>query len=251
MSRTDTRGKPRGKRLFAAGLVSAAILAAVVSRARWLDFGFLLDDTPAGSAPTPCIESPAPVADAFPWSGVVSLVDQQGRALTWAVCRVEGEVRITGVHPHWEVEHRAKSDGTPLLTVHKRGGATTRITWTAEGAQVERTNASGERSIVTIQEKGLWDSDTLGARLAGMAWSEGVKVHLKIIDVDLSDGTTYPLVAEYAGQERCGEVPCLRVHVALDDFRRVFAPSFEHHYALGAGAEYLQYDGDGIHFTAR
>lgn len=251
MSRPDTRAKPRGRRLFAAGLVSAAILAAVVSRARWLDFGFLLDDTPPGSAPEPCLEPPAPVPDAFPWSGVVTLVDQHDRALTWAVCRVDGEVRITAVHPHWEVEHRAKSDGTPLLTVHRQGGVTTRITWTEEGAQVERTNVNNERSVVTIQEKGLWDGDTLGVRLAGMSWSDGVKVHLRLIDVDLGDGTTYPMVAEYAGQERCGDFPCVHVHVALGDFRRTFAPSFDYRYALEAGAKCLQYDGDGLRFTAR
>ena len=248
MSRPDTA---RGRRLFAVGLVSAAILAAVVSRARWLDFGFLLDDTPPASVPPTCLESAAPVADAFPWSGVVTLRDQQDRALTWAVCRVDGEVRITGTHPHWEVEHRAKIDGTPLLTVHRRGGVTTRITWTSEGAQIERTNVNGERSLVTIQEKALWDGDTLAARLAGITWSDGGQVHLRVIDVDLSDGTTYPMVAEYAGQERCGDVPCLRVHVALDDFRRMFAPSFEYRYALGPGAKLLQCEGAGLRFTAR
>ena len=251
MLKTDTRGKPRGRRLFAAGLVSAAVLAAVVSRARWLDFGFLLDELPPGSAPLPCIESSAPIADAFPWSGVVTLVDQHDRALTWAVCRVDAEVRITAVHPHWEVEHRAKPDGTPLLTVHRRGGVTTRITWTEEGAQVERTNLNNERSLVTILEKDLWDGDTLGARLAGITWTDGVKVHLRVIDVDLADGTTYPLVAEYVGHERCGDLPCVHVHVALADFRRLFAPSFDYRFAPRPTAKCLQYDGDGLRFTAR
>jgi len=167
------------------------------------------------------------------------------------VCRVDGEVRITGTHPRWEVEHRAKADGTPLLTVHKRNGITTRITYSPDGALVERTNPLGERSAVSIREKGLWDEDTLDARLAGLRWSDGQKVHLRIIDVDLGDGTTYPLVAEFLGREFCAEVPCLHVRVSLDDFRRLFAPTFDYHYGTGAGAKYLRYDGDGLTFTAR
>ena len=189
-------------------------------------------------------------ADAFPWEGATTLTDPKGQTLTWTVTRVDGEVRITGVHPKWQVEHRAKPDGTPLSTVKKAGGNTTKVTYSAEGAQVERIDAKGKTSSVIIKEKGLWDGDSLDARLAGIAWIAGKKVRMKVVDVDGADGTVYPLVAEYVGEEKCGAAACHHVHLALDDFRRMFAPSFEFRYSTGAGAKYLQHDGDGMTFKS-
>lgn len=194
-----------------------------------------------------CLSSFA-FADAFPWEGVTTLTDAKGQTLVWTVSRVDGEVRISGVHPKWQVEHRAKPDGTPLTTVKKLGGNTTKVTYSAEGAQVERTDAKGKTSSVTIKEKNLWDGDTLDARLAGLTWSAGKKARMKVVDVDTADGAFYPMVAEYVGEEKCGAVPCHRVHLALDDFRRLFAPSFEYRFSTAAGAKYLQHDGDGLVF---
>ena len=190
-------------------------------------------------------------ADAFPWDGATTLTDKKGQTLVWTVQRVDGEVRITGVHPKWKVEHRAKPDGTPLSTVKTANGNTTRVTYSAEGAELERTDDKGRTSKATIKEKGLWDGDTLDVRLAGLSWSTGKKARMKIVDVDAADGTLYPMIAEYVGEEKCGEAPCHRVHLALDDFRRLFAPTFEYRYSTGAGAKYLQHDGDGLVFTAR
>ena len=235
-------------------MVALIIVAAGTSRVRWLDLGLLLGTTRTPPAPPrvpECTDAVAFEADAFPWGGPVTLTDDGGRALTWTVCRVDGEVHISGTHPRWEVEHHARPDGTPLTTVHRRNGITTRISYSAEGAQVERTNAMGERSTVTIAEKGLWDGDSLDARLAGITWSNGKKVRMKIVDVDLSDGSVYPMVAEYVGQERCRGVPCHHVLLALDDFRRLIAPTFHYYYAVDGGAKYLQYDGDGLTFVAR
>lgn len=190
-------------------------------------------------------------ADAFPWDGVTTLTDPQGATLTWTVVRSAGEVKISGAHPKWKVEHRAKPDGTPLTTVKSSGGNTTRVTYTAEGAQVQRTDARGQVSQVTIKEKGLWDGDTLDVRLAGLSWSAGKKARFKIVDVDLADGSVYPMVAEYVGEEKCSGAPCHHVHLALDDLRRLFAPSFEYRYATAAGSKYLQHDGDGRTFFGR
>lgn len=190
-------------------------------------------------------------AEVFPWEGATVLTDKKGQTLSWTVTRVEGEVRITGVHPKWVVEHRSKPDGTPLSTVKKAGGNTTSVTYSADGALVERTDASGKLSKTTIKENGLWDGDTLDVRLAGIAWSKGKKVEMRIVDVDSADGTVYPMVAEYVGEEKCGEAACNRVHLALNDLRRMFAPSFEYRYATAPGAKYLQHDGDGLSFTAR
>lgn len=74
---------------------------------------------------------------------------------------------------------------------------------------------------------------------------------MKIVDVDAADGSIVPMVAEYVGPEKVGEAPCHHVHLALDDWRRPFAPSYEYRYATAAGAKYLQHDGDGLTFTAR
>lgn len=190
-------------------------------------------------------------ADAFPWEGPVTLTTTKGEQLVWTVTRADGEVRITGSHPKWKVEHRAKPDGTPIATVRIANGQTTRVRYSAEGAEVERVDAKGNRSITSIKEAGLWDGDTLDARLAGMPWAKGKKVRMKVVDVDQSIGEVYPMVAEYVGAEQCGGTPCHRVHLALDDFRRLFAPTFEYRYAREAGAKYLQFEGDGMTFVAR
>lgn len=198
-----------------------------------------------------CVASLAWGADAFPWDGAVTLTDAKGQALTWTVRRVDGEVLISGKHPRWEVEHRAKPDGTPLVTVRRAGGLTTRVTYTATGADVERTDAKGVKTTVHITEKGLWDGDTLDARLPGLTWGKGRTARMRVVDVDKADGTVYPMVAEYAGEERCGELACHHVHLALDDFRRVFAPSYDYRFATTPGAKYLRFDGDGLTFVGR
>ncbi len=188
--------------------------------------------------------------DAFRWSGASTLTDKKGQELTWTVARVDGEVHITGAHPKWHVEHHARPDGTPLSTVKKAGGITTRVTYSSTGAVVERTDASGKTSLVTVNEKNLWDGDTLDARLAGIAWTAGQKLKLRIVAIDEADGSTYPMVAEYVGAETCSGTPCHHVRLALDDFRRLFAPTFDYRFATSAGAKYLRHDGDGMTFVA-
>ena len=190
-------------------------------------------------------------ADVFPWEGATTLTDAKGQTLVWTVTRVDGEVHITGVHPKWQVEHRAKPDGTPLFTLKKVNGNTTRVTYSAEGAELEQTDAKGKTKRSSIKEKNLMDGDSLDVRLAGQSWNSGKKVRMRIVDLEAADGTTYPMVAEYVGPEKCGLAPCHRVHLALDDFRRLFAPTFEYRYSTAAGARYLQHDGDGLTFSVR
>lgn len=191
------------------------------------------------------------LADAFPWDGSTTLTDAKGQTLVWTVTRVDGEVHITGVHPKWQVHHRAKPDGAPLFTEKKANGNTTRVTYSAEGAELEQTDAHGKTKHATLKEKNLWDGDSLDVRLAGQTWSFGKKVRMRIVDIDAADGSSYPMVAEYVGEEKCGPAPCHRVHLALDDFRRLFAPTFEYRYSTAAGARYLQHDGDGLTFSVR
>jgi YD repeat-containing protein len=191
----------------------------------------------------PATPPPTPGADAFPWEGTTTLTSPDGQTLTWTVEREDGEVRIKGVHPKWHVEHRAKPDGTPLSTVKQLNGNTIRVTYSGDGASVERTDATGKTSHITLKVEGLWDADTLAVRLAGLRWTAGKKVRMKILDVDLADGTVYPMVAEDLG-EGC-------VHLEVDDFRRLLAPSFEHCYAPGVGAKYLRARSGGDTFSAR
>ncbi len=227
--------------------VSAAIAlsaAAVVLGVAWLPAR-----APAPSPLTLPAARGEPV-DAFPWVGETVLEDDAGQRLSWTVDRVEGEVHIKGLHPNWRVEHRARVDGTPLFTVKQSRGMTTRVTWLAEGARVERTDASGKKSNVTIHEVGLWDGSTLDARLAGVSWGPGKQLRLRIADLDLADGTVYPMIAEYVRQERCANDPCHRVLLALDDFRRLVSPTFESFYSTAPGAKFLRYDGEGFSFRA-
>ena len=190
-------------------------------------------------------------ADVFPWEGSVTLENATNQQLTWTVKRTDGGVVITGSHPKWKVEHHAKPDGTPVSTVRRANGVTVTIRYTDEGAELERVDARGQRSITSVRETGLWDSDTVDARLAGVPWAKGKKVRLKVLDVEKADGTAYPMVAEYAGEQTCGTTPCHRVHLALDDFRRLFAPTFEYRYGTGPGAPFLHFEGDGQTFTVR
>lgn len=198
-----------------------------------------------------CLATASLAADAFPWEGTVTLASPKGHQLTWTVKRVDGEVHITGAHPSWQVEHRARPDGTPLATVRRAKGVTTRVTYTPTGAQVEQTDAKGKTSAVTITEAGLWDGDTLDARLAGLDWSAKKPARMKIVDVEKADGTVYPMRADALGQDTCAGQPCHRVKLGLDDFRRAFAPTFEYRFSAAPGAAYLQHDGDGFSFLAR
>lgn len=189
-------------------------------------------------------------ADAFPWDGTVTLATKKGQQLTWTVKRVNGEVHVTGTHPAWQVDHRARPDGTPLSTVRRAKGTTTTVTYSATGARVEQSDAKGKATSVTISEPGLWDGDTLDARLAGLTWGEGKKVSFKIVDVEKADGTVYPMRADYEGLARCGAEACHHVRLGLGDFRRAFGPKYDYRFATAPGARYLQHDGDDLTFTA-
>ncbi|MBL8936165.1 MAG: hypothetical protein JNM69_16540 [Archangium sp.] len=200
---------------------------------------------------TCCLASLAWSAEAFPWNGSTTLTTDVGQTLTWTVTRVEGEVHITGKHPRWSVDHVAKPDGTPLRTVRHAAGAVTRVTYSSDGAVVERVEANGTKRSVTITKKGLWDGDTLDVRLAGIPWRDGKKLRVSVIDVEKADGTVYPLVAVGQGEDRCNRIPCQRVHVELDDLRSLFAPSYEYRFAMTPDARFLGFEGDGFTFAAR
>lgn len=181
---------------------------------------------------------------------MTTLTTDAGQTLTWKVTRFEGEVHVEGRHPKWSVDHVAKPDGTPLRTVRKAGGAVTRVTYSSDGAVVERVEANGKTRSVTIAKKGLWDGDTLDARLAGIPWHDGKKLRLSVIDVEKADGTVYPLVAVGQGEDRCNRLPCQRVRVELDDLRSMFAPSYEYRFAMTPDARFLGFEGDGFTFSA-
>lgn len=198
-----------------------------------------------------CLASLAWSAEAFPWNGSTTLTTDAGQTLTWVVSRTDDEVHISGTHPRWSVEHVAKPDGTPLRTVRTAGGAVTRVTYSSAGAVVERVEANGTKRSVTITKKGLWDGDTLDARLAGIPWREGKTLRLSVIDVEKADGTVYPLVAVGKGEDRCHRVACQRVRVELDDLRSLFAPSYEYRFATTGDARFLAFEGDGFSFAAR
>jgi hypothetical protein len=194
---------------------------------------------------------PAFAAEAFPWTGTEKLSTDKGETLSWTVEHKDGEVVITGTHPKWAVEHRARPDGTPLTTTRRSGKTSSKVTFAADGARYEHTGKDGKTVVTQVAVRGLWDSDTLDARLAGINWAEGRKVKFSAIDTDSDDATVYPLVAEYVGLEKCAAGPCHHVRVSLDDLRRYFAPTWDFRYGTSAAAPYLQNDSDGNTFTAR
>ena len=67
--------------------------------------------------------SPALAGEAFPWTGTEKLTTAKGQTLSWTAARTGAEVVITGTHPKWTVEHRARIDGTPLTTTRRTGQA--------------------------------------------------------------------------------------------------------------------------------
>src|SRR5205085_10255353 len=131
----------------------------------------------------------------------------------------------------------ARARGTPISTVKKSaGGKTARITYREGGADY---TAPGASKPVAVKEDGLWDAESLDARLAGIVWSKGKLVRFKIIDVDSDDGAVYPMIAEGLGEEQCGERRCTAVKLTLDGWRRPFGPTVLFRYGVGGSAEYL------------
>ena len=193
-------------------------------------------------------------ADAYPWDGATTLATTDGKKMVWTVKREDGAVLITGTHPNWSVEHRAKPDATPISTTKKRDGKTTKVTYTATGADLERSDAQGNVSKLSVKQSNLWDTDSLDARLAGIAWTKGKKVRFHIIDIDAGDGSTYPMVVEYVEEATCGSkeapVKCHHVKLSVDDFRGLFAPTFHYWYGAEAGEQDRRHDGDGFSFSA-
>lgn len=193
-------------------------------------------------------EVPAP--DVFPWTGSLHLKDARGAALTWTVKRQEGEVLVTVEHPLWVTTHRARPDGTPLFTLHKRNGFTRRVRYAPDGLTVENTDELGRRSSCSAREKDLVDGFSLAARLAGRRWRPGAPWRFKLVDIDDAACPVYPMVVEYVAEEACGAGRCHHLRLALDDWRRLFAPQYEYRFSTAPGARFLRYVGDGYDFNA-
>lgn len=185
--------------------------------------------------------------DAFPWGGAQTLHDKSGASLEWTVKRVDGVVLVEGRHAKWTVDHRARPDGSPVETVKITAGRRTHVVFSVGSATFTYREGAEPKTIRAVN---LWDGDSLDARLAGIAWAPGTKVHFRVIDTDSEGGDVYPMVAEYIGQETCGTGPCHHVKVSLDDWRSVFGPSWHFKYAADPGARYLETKNDGERFVA-
>lgn len=184
----------------------------------------------------------AAAPDAFPWTRTQTLKGADGTSLAWSVTRADERVVIEGTHSKWSVVHVAKADGTPVSTVKKSNGKTARITYRAAGAEFL---PAGGTTPVKVDEPGLWDAESLDARLAGVAWSKGTQVRFKILDVDSSDGSVYPMIAEGLGVEQCGERRCQVVKLTLDGWRRPWGPTILFRYGADDSRAYLSTVNDG------
>jgi hypothetical protein len=190
----------------------------------------------------------AAAPDAFPWNTPQKLEGADGTSLTWSIARSEERVVIEGTHTKWSVVHEAKADGTPLSTVKRANGKSARITYRANGAEFLPAGAS---TPLQIDEPGLWDAETLDARFAGIAWSKGRQVRFKILDVDSSDGSVYPMIAEGLGVEQCGAQRCQVVKLTLDGWRRPWGPTLLFRYSAEPPHAYLASVNDGKELKAR
>lgn len=186
-------------------------------------------------------------ADAFPWSGTQQLKADDGTQLSWTVSRSDGQVTIEGQHSEWSVVHVARADGTPVSTVKKAKGKTMRVAYREGGADF--TPAGGK--TLKVEEAGLWDAESLDARLAGIAWKPGKTVKFKILDVDSDDGSVYPMIAEGLGDEQCGARKCQAVKLTLDGWRRPWGPTIIFRYGADASAAYLATVNGGKELKAR
>jgi hypothetical protein len=190
----------------------------------------------------------AAAPDAFPWNGAQTLKADDGTSLTWTVTRTQGEVLIEGTHSRWSVVHVAKLDGTPVSTVKTSNGKTARIAYREGGADF---TPPGGKAVLKIDANGLWDSESLDARLAGIRWSKGKQLRFNVLDVDSSDGSVYPMLAEGLGPEQCGGRACQGVKLTLDGWRRPFGPTIIFRYGTDEAAAYLATVNDGKELTSR
>jgi hypothetical protein len=195
-----------------------------------------------------CCAASAHAGQPFPWEGEQKLEGKTG-ALVWTVKKSEGETIIAGKHPQWSVTHRCAPDGTPRETVKTIGARTTRLLWTKDGVEYTFDTAA-KKPAKKIAEKGLWDGDTLDARLAGIAWNKGKKVEFRIVDTEKDAGDVVPMSAEFDGDATCSAGPCVQVKMKYTGFGAVFVAPWLYRYGKGAGAPYQQYEHEKEKFTA-
>lgn len=191
----------------------------------------------------------AEASEPFAWTQEQRL-EGKGGALVWQVKRGADETVIEGRHPKWSVVHRCAPDGTPRETVRKVGTRTSRLLWTRTGVEYTWDVAAG-KPPKKIDERGLWDGDTLEVRLAGIDWTKTRKVELRVVDTEKDAGDVVPLRAELEGQEKCALGPCNFVRLRYTGFGAIFVKPWDYRFGTGSGAPYLRYEHDGEEFAAR
>ena len=205
--------------------------------------------TTAIALSTILLSSTAIAAEAFPWAKEQRLTGKGG-ALVWKVTRAEGETVIEGAHPKWTVVHKCAPDGSPRETVKTVDGRTSRIVWTKDG--VEYTwDTRDKKAPRKIAQRGLWDGDTLDARLAGIGWSQGKSVEFKILDTEKPDGDVVPMRAESEGTEQCSQGACHKVRLRYVGFGAVFVAPWDYRFGASEGAPYYRYSHEAESFEAK
>lgn len=184
----------------------------------------------------------------FPWNRIQVLSGPAG-AMAWGVTRRGEEITVQVAHPKWSATHLADRDGTPRETRKVVGKRTSRLVWTAEGVEYLWDLASGEPPL-KIREKGLWDGDSLDARLAGIDWEKQRRVEFRIVDTDKPAGNVIPMSAELVGAATCPEGPCYEVRLRYTGLGAMFVAPWIYRYGTGGDARYLYYEHEQQRFTA-
>ncbi len=151
------------------------------------------------------------------------LVGKLGK-LQWTVEATKAGIVIDGSSPKWTVHHEAKADFTPIRTRRSTPeGRKVTVVYDAKGANF---TANGEKS--RINEKGLWDADSVDVRLGAVIASGKTEVEFPAIDTD--SGKVYTFAAEVEEKTRCDGIPCTHVELHLTGFYKLVGPSWQYWY---------------------
>jgi hypothetical protein len=191
----------------------------------------------------------AEAGEMFPWNAEQKLVGKDG-ALTWKVTKSADETLIEGKHPKWTVKHRCAPDGSPRETLKTVDGRTSKLAWTKEGVEYTWDIAKKD-APKKISERGLWDGDTLDARLAGIGWKSGKKVEFRIVDTEKPAGDVVPMSAEFEKDTTCGGAPCVEVKMKYTGLGAIFVAPWTYRFGKGEGAPYQAYEHEKETFAAK
>lgn len=143
--------------------------------------------------------------------------------LAWTVTGGD-TIEIVGRSPKWTVTHVARPDLQPLSSTREAGGHRWTVTYDSAGATITSDDGATRR----VDQKGLWDGDTLDVRLGAYVAGGGASTGLHVLDPE--GGKAWSVNATVLDDGRCA-VPCTHVRVQLAGAWRLVGPTWDYWYA--------------------